>query len=152
MMPITNDNTVICIVKAIAQSRLQGTTVDADSTPAPSERELRAALIAAFGDSRQAACSDGDLARAALDLLARDPGYAEPIKIMTNQTGAAGVPQRYLDPASIALTTAALLVLQTRIKFKIDNTGKWSIELDKKSASDSAVKLLVQRLLSLLGK
>ena len=34
-------------------------------------------------------------------------------------------------------TTAMLLVLQ-RLKFKTDNTGKWSMEIDKKSAGDSA--------------
>jgi hypothetical protein len=60
--------------------------------------------------------------------------------------------QRYLDPGSIALTTAALLVLQTRVKFKLDSNRKWSFELDKKSSADGAVKLLVQRLLSFLNK
>jgi hypothetical protein len=57
---------------------------------------------------------------------------------------------RYLDPSTIAVTTAALLALQTRVKFKRDHAGKWSIEIEKKSASDSAIKLLAQRLLSLL--
>jgi len=41
---------------------------------------------------------------------------------------------------------------QTRIKFKRDHSGKWCLEVDKKAASDSAVRLLVQRLLSALGK
>ena len=61
-------------------------------------------------------------------------------------------PERYLDHATITLTTAALLVLMTRIKAKLDNTGKWSIEIDKKAASDSLLKLLVQRFLSLPPK
>jgi hypothetical protein len=65
-------------------------------------------------------------------------------------------PERYLDPATISTTTAAFLVimtiLQTRIKAKLDNTGKWSIEIDKKAASDSLLKLLVQRFLSLPPK
>jgi hypothetical protein len=80
----------------------------------------------------------GDLARTALDLLAQDPAFAEPIRVMSRQ------------PAAIALTTAALLVLQTRIKFKRDHTGQWSIEADKKALSDGTLKLLVQHLLSLL--
>jgi hypothetical protein len=71
---------------------------------------------------------------------------------MTIQADSFVSPQRYLEPASIALTTAALLVLQTRAKFKLDHNGKWSIEIDKKSSSDGAVKRLVQRLLSFLGK
>jgi hypothetical protein len=58
--------------------------------------------------------------------------------------------QRFLDAGTIALSTAALLVLQTRIKCKRDHTGKWSIEIDKKSAADGAVKLLVERLLAVI--
>lgn len=54
-------------------------------------------------------------------------------------------------PAAIALTTAALLVLETRVKFKRDHTGKWCLEVEKKSAGDSAPKLLAQRLLSFLN-
>lgn len=86
--------------------------------------------------------------RAALALLAEDPVYAGPIEIMSRQppTGA----DRYLDPTTIALTTAALLVLQTRIKFKLDHTRKWSLEIDKKAAGDGVLKLLVQRLLPFL--
>lgn len=151
-MPVADDNSAIRVVKTIAQSRLQRSSGDQDSTPPLTSGELRAALVAAFGDSQQTTCSEGDLARAAFDLLAEDPTYAEPVKVMASQASAAGLPQRYLDPTSIALTTAALLVLQTRIKFKIDNTGKWSLDVDKKSASDSTVKLLVQRLLSFLNK
>ena len=91
----------------------------------------------------------GDLARTALDLLAQDPAFAEPIRLMASQPPAAS--QRYLDPASaIALTTAALMVLQTRVKFKRDSSGKWSFEVDKKASSDGALKLVVQHLLSLL--
>jgi hypothetical protein len=41
-------------------------------------------------------------------------------------------------------------VLQTRVKFKRDHTGKWSFEADKKALSDGTLKLLVQHLLSLL--
>ena len=66
---------------------------------------------------------------------------------------AAGVPasnQHYFEPSTILLTTAALLVLQTRVKFKRDHTGKWSFEIEKRVASDGAVKLLVERLLSYL--
>ncbi len=53
---------------------------------------------------------------------------------------------------TIGLVTAALLALQTRVKFKLDSNHKWSIEVDKKSAGDAAVKLLVQRLLPFLSQ
>jgi hypothetical protein len=58
---------------------------------------------------------------------------------------------RYSEPLTITAVAAALLVLQTHIKFKLDSNGKWSLEVDKKSSGD-AVKLLVQRLLTFLGK
>ncbi len=151
-MPVADDETVIHIVKIITQSRLQLASGDQDPTSALTSTELRAALVAAFGDIQETTCSEGDLARAAFDLLAQDSTYAEPIRVMARHASAAGLSERYLDPTSIALTTAALLVMQTRIKFKIDNTGKWSLDVDKKSASDSTLKLLVQRLLSFLNK
>ena len=143
-MTTLDDATAIQILTTIAQARLRSAAPDIAPTP-----DVRVALAAAFDNPAPTASSEGDLARAALDLLARDPAFAEPIRIMASQPPAAS--QRYLDPASaIALTTAALLVLQTRVKFKRDHTGKWSFEADKKALSDGALKLLVQHLLSLL--
>ena len=57
-----------------------------------------------------------------------------------------------IDPQAFALTTAALLALQTRIKFKHDSNGKWTFEIEKKSSGDGVVKEVVQRLLALLPK
>jgi hypothetical protein len=138
-----NDATAIQILTAIAQAQLRPGASPIVPTP-----DVRGALAAAFGNPAPAASSEGDLARAALDLLAQDLAFAEPIRIMASQPPTPS--QRYLDPVSaMALTTAALLVLQTRVKFKRDHTGKWSFEADKKALSDGAVKLLVQHLLSL---
>src|ERR1017187_5383963 len=51
----------------------------------------------------------------------QDPAFAGPIDVMARQPPAAS--QRYFEPVStIALTAAALLVLQTRVKFKRDHT------------------------------
>jgi hypothetical protein len=142
-MTTLDDATAIQILTTIAQARLRPAASDIASTP-----DVCAALAAAFDNPAPSAISEGDLARAALDLLAQDPAFAEPIRTMASQPPA--VSQRYLDPAStIALTTAALLVLQTRVTFKRDHTGRWSFEADKKALSDGAVKLLVQHLLSL---
>jgi hypothetical protein len=141
-MTTLDDATSIHILKTIAQTQLRPTAPDLTPTP-----DLRAALAAAFDNPPHVRATEADLARAALDLLAQDPAYAEPIQIMSRNPAA---PERYLEPATIALATAALLALQTRVKFKRDHTGKWSIEIEKKSASDSAIKLLAHRLLSLL--
>ena len=143
MTPL-DDTTAIQILTTITQARLRPAASDVAPTP-----DVRAALAAAFDNPAPTAPSEGDLARAALDLLAQDPAFAEPIRIMASQTPAAS--PRYLDPASaIALTTAALLVLQTRVKFKRDHTGQWFFEADKKALSDGALKLLVQHLLSFI--
>ncbi len=143
----TDDETSISILKTIAQARLGPAAGELPPNP-----ELRAALAKAFGGSEPTATSEGELARGALDLLRQDPDLAQPIQLMSIQSGEPASRQRYLEPLTIALTTAALLALQTRVKFKRDHTGKWSMELDKKSSSDSTLKLLVQRLLPFLGK
>ena len=143
----TDDELSVSLLKTIAQARLGPAA--GELPPAP---ELRSTLATAFGIPGPAPASEGELARAALDLLRQDPEFAEPIQLMSSQAGSPASRQRYLDPLTIALTTAALLALQTRVKFKRDHTGKWSLELDKKSASDSTLKLLVQRLLPFLGK
>jgi hypothetical protein len=142
MTPL-DDATAIQILTTIAQARLRPAAPDIAPTP-----DVRAALAAAFDNPAPTAASDGDLARAALDLLGQDPAFAKPIRIMARQPPAAS--RRYIEPVSaIVLTTAALLVLQTRVKFKRDHTGKWSLEADKKALSDGTLKLLVQHLLSL---
>src|SRR5271157_2378682 len=146
-MMSTDDETSISILKSIAQARLGPASGELPLNP-----ELRAALATAFGTPEPASASEGDLARAALDLLRQDPALAEPIRVMASQAGDPASPQRYLEPLTIGLATAALLALQTHVKFKLDHNHKWSIEVDKKSSSDSTLKLLVQRLLPFLGK
>jgi hypothetical protein len=141
----TDNDTAIYVLKTIAKARLQPASGELPSVP-----ELRTLLSAAFADPAPPA-TEGDLAGAALDLLAQNPEFAEPIRVMASQPVTAASRQRYLEPGAIAVTTAALIVLQTRVKFKRDHTGKWSIEVDKKT-SDSALKPLIQRLLSLLPK
>ena len=143
----TDDELSISILRTIAQARLGPAAGELPPTP-----ELRAALATAFGSPESAPTSEGELARAALDLLRQDPAFAEPIQLMSSQSGEPASRQRYFEPLTIGLVTAALLVLQTRVKFKLDHDGKWSVEVDKKSAGDAIVKLLVQRLLPFLGK
>ena len=143
----TDDEISISTLRAVAQAHLGSAAGELPNTP-----ELRTVLGKEFGRPGHAAASEGDLARAALDLLRQDPAFAEPIQLMSSQAGEPASRQRYLEPLTIALTTAALLALQTGVKFKRDHTGKWSLELEKKSSSDSTLKLLVQHLLPFLGK
>ena len=64
-----------------------------------------------------------------------------------SRLGVSTLRKSYSDPVTIALTTAAILALQTRVKFKIASGGKWSFEFEKK---DGPVKQLIERLLSYL--
>jgi hypothetical protein len=156
-MILDDDSTAIYILRTIANARLNSGSSDSSgqmqfNSTDPSSPQLRAALAAAFDDAPHTPCSEGDLARAALDLLSQDPGYAEAIQVMAGQGSTPGSPERYFDPTGIALTTAALLVLQTRVKFKRDNTGKWSVEVDKKAGGDSVIRQLAGRLLTFLER
>jgi hypothetical protein len=139
------DQTAIRILKTI------GTQLKSTAGAIPSSLEVTAALRSAFSSNSEAAPTEGEVARAALDLLSADPAFAEPIRVMAAQSGPSGR-QRYIEPATIALTTAVLLALQTRIKFKADHTGKWSLEIEKKAAADATVKLVAQRLLAYLDR
>ena len=67
MIPL-DDATAIQILTTIAQARLRPASPDVAPTP-----DVRAALAAAFDNPAPTAASEGDLARAALDLLAPGP-------------------------------------------------------------------------------
>ena len=56
--------------------------------------------------------------------------------------------QKFDFGASIALTAAVLIVLQTRVKFERGRDGKYSLLVEKKPTSDALLKGLVQKLLS----
>lgn len=144
-MTTLDDASAIYILRTIAQPRLQSSL-----TATPDFYEV---LARVFGGPSTIPASKGDLARAALDVLLQDAEFAEPIRIMAKQAPnhSPAEPERYSDLATgIAVTTAAVVVLQTQIEFKVDQSGKWSLKFVKRPASDGALKLLVQRLLSLL--
>ncbi len=142
-MTIENEKAAY-ILRTIARARLQPAP---DAPPLP---ELRALLTRAFDEPVPSAVAEGELAQAALAVLAENPEFAEPIRVMASQ--ADPPPRQYLEPTTIAVTTAALLALQTRIQFKRDQNSKWSLVIDKKAASDAFLKVLVLRLLSLFPK
>jgi hypothetical protein len=146
-MTYLDDASAILILKKIARRYFSDNESKVPNTP-----ELRDALAAAFEIHSPPAASEGDLARAALELLADDPRFAESIElaILDLEDSVDQSPERYIDGSGITLVIAALLVLSTRIKFKMDNSRKWSLEIEKKSAGDGVVKILVERLLSVL--
>ena len=142
-----DDASAILILKKIVRINFADKECEVQDTSG-----LRDGLAAAFGSPAVPPASEGDLARAALELLAEDPRLADSIElaILDPDAPLSSSPEHYLDGSSITLAAAAFLVLSTRIKFKIDNSGKWSFEVEKKSAGDGVVRVLIERFLSVL--
>ena len=147
------DNDAIAILRTVAQARLSPEA--AASLPSGLREALAAALdIASASSTTESPASEAALARSALAVLAADPDHSEPIRIIAAQaaTGTPLAAPRYMDGTAIAVTAAALAVLQTSVKWKLNSEKKWSIEITKKSSNDGTLKLLVERLLALLPK
>ncbi len=85
------------------------------------------------------AVSEGDLAREALLVLARDPANQGPLT--TLMTGA--LPERYLDPGTIAVGVGALIALQTHVKFERTKEGKTYFKIEKKPLPMALMKKLI---------
>jgi hypothetical protein len=112
--------------------------------------ELRMALAEHFGVSPAAtAAPPGDLARQALAVLAAHPQTRRAVEIMADEP-----PERstsyYIDPFGISLAAAALYALQTQVEISRDKAGHWTFKLKTKPVGGSAVKALVEKLISYL--
>jgi hypothetical protein len=137
-----NNVTAQQILDAIARSRAR-----ANDQSIPWSLGLAQALAQEFQiKPASAPVSDGDLARQALLVLAEDPETRKAIEAMAAQAER-GL-QRFDFGASIGLTVAVLIVLQTHVKFERDSNGKWSLKLEKKPTSDALLKGLVQKLIA----
>ncbi len=106
--------------------------------------DLQATLGAAFdAASAGGAVSEGDLARAALRLYAEDPDHRAALTAMLDHPA----PQQFDLGATLAVTAAVLVILQTHVRFYRDKAGKWTLKVEKKPTSDALLKPLVQKLL-----
>jgi len=86
--------------------------------------------------------SQGDIARAALQLLAADPAHREGIQyLLDNADGA-----RFNAVEWAGLASAVLIVLQTHVRFERDKHGDWSFKIEKKPTNASLLKDLLQKL------
>ncbi len=122
-------------------ARAQSASAEIALTP-----ELRQALreFATGPEVAAVPAGDGDLARAALLLLADDP-QQQPILTALIEGPA---PTKFGVLETAAVVTAVLLVLQTHVRFERDKDGRWSLKIEKKSTDNSLLKILVQKLLS----
>ena len=136
-----DDVTAQRILGVIARSRTAVVPGKIDWTA-----DLRQALASEFDvGPATTPVSDGELARQALLVLAEDPDTRNAIETMAVQPQNL---QKFDFGASIALTAAVLIVLQTRVKFERGRDGKYSLLVEKKPTSDALLKGLVQKLLS----
>ena len=139
-----DDATAVHVLRRLAQSRL----TDAGSS-GPSNAEVRAMLSDAFDVPAQPnSVSEGELAHSALNVLRQDSGYAVMIEQLADPETMS------YEPISISLAlvaAAAITALRTRLRFKMDSTGKWSLDVDKQACSDETVKKLVKAVMSVPG-
>jgi hypothetical protein len=96
-------------------------------------------------DERTAQGSNGDLARTALLMLARDPARRQELDIII----ASGPAQKFVVVETAAVISAVLIVLQARVKFERDKGGKWSVTVEKKATDAALLRELVKKLLAL---
>lgn len=134
-----DDATARRVLDSIARAQ----TASAATTLTP---ELRQALreFAISPETAAVSASEGDLARAALLLLADDP-QQQPILAALIEGPA---PTKFGVLETAAVVTAVLLVLQTHVKFERDKDGRWSIEIVKEPTDKALLMPLVQKLLS----
>src|SRR3954449_11207325 len=100
-----DEQAAVPILKTIARTRL-----DPSGGERIPQQEIVEALRSHFRHERQPPPTEGELAQVALEMLSEDPAYAEPIYILASQS-ASKVPEKYIEPGTIALTTAVLLAL-----------------------------------------
>lgn len=122
-------------------ARAQAAPAETALTP-----ELRQALreFAPAPAAATVSASEGDLARAALLLLADEP-QQQPILAALIEGPA---PTQFGPVKNAAVVAAVLLVLQLYVKFEYDKDGRWSIEVIKEPTDKALLMPLVQKLLN----
>ena len=140
-----DDEAAVRVLRTVA-----GPHVEAGACETELTAELRGALAEGLEVGAVAGpVSEGELARQALLVLAQDPANREGILAVID-----GPPARHFEAvtavAAVAVVTAALVVLQTRVHFERGPDGKWTLLIDKPSASDGLLKELGAKLLGFL--
>jgi hypothetical protein len=136
-----DDATARRILTTVARARLRGGATPPEPTP-DLGRALAEALAVAPPEET---ASEGDVARLALRLLAEDPSTRQAIVALAS----APAPESFDAAATLAVTAAVLLVLQTHVRFARDKAGKWTLTVEKTPTTEALLKPLVQKLLSL---
>ena len=135
-----DDSAAVRILDTLRQHALN---TEESVTECPAE--LRQALQAEFGAPTELSpASEGDMARAALTLLAEDPQLAANIQVMISQPAA----RDFGSVETALVVTACLIALQTHVRFHRQKDGQWTFTIDKPSGSESLIAKLAQKLLT----
>ncbi len=88
--------------------------------------------------------SEGELAREALLMLGQEPRVLGRIESLAKNPA----PEQFAVGTTMAIITAALIILQTHVRFERTQDGHWTLKVEKKATRDNLLKPLVQRLVS----
>jgi hypothetical protein len=133
------------ILNAIAQYRVSR-GLAANLTP---DAALVTDLAAAADTTLDSAASAGDLAKASLLLLADDPAMTPVLDAMIANPPAETFA---VDPGTLVIGVAALVILQSYVKFERDKNGKWTFKVEKKPMSDTLLKQVISKLGGWFGR
>ena len=103
-------------------------------------RELRQGLVEGLEVSELPdAVNEGDLAREALLFLASDRNNQQPLTALIQSSS----PEKFLDADTIAIGVAALVALQTHVKFERTKEGKFHFKLERKPLPVELLRKLI---------
>jgi hypothetical protein len=102
--------------------------------------ELRQGLLKELeGSELPDAVNEGDLAREALLILVSDQNNHEPLTALIESSS----PEKFLDAGTIAIGVAALVALQTYVKFERTKEGKIHFKLERKPLPSELIGKLI---------
>jgi hypothetical protein len=132
---VLDDRTAIQVLDSIVRNSAESASPDVD---------LFGALKQEYGGGVPVAVSEGDLARAALELLIADPELGPHTIALAAQPPAERFDLGLLSGA--AVVTLALSVLQTQADISWDKNKGLRIALKKRAASDSLLRQFLAKL------
>jgi hypothetical protein len=89
--------------------------------------------------------SEGELARAALRVIASDPEHRIGVQALLDHPQA----EKFVVAETGVLVPLVLIALQTHFRFERDQRGKWTVKVEKKPTDPTLLKDFVKKLLSL---
>ena len=140
-----DDAAALAVLQAVTKPHLRDESARADWTP-----DLARALCDGLEAAPAAAAPPpGEIARAALRLLAEDPDRSGPIAALIRNPG----PKTFaLDPfTGTLLVSAVLFVLKSHVQIERDKQGRWSFQFRSKPATTAQIAPLLKKLVSLIA-